>query len=221
MKRIISIAFVFVLLHIFLFLSLFNYQSPQGTLSFAEITATEQKELLPETDYNFYVPNQLLNVLNDCEFEAMELTAAASVINKSDSANVIETGLIHGESFYFQNREYISGKILIFDKNEIYYYVTYKQVDPLISEVGFSYTVYKVDMPLNAQSELLSSSNVTNETNLISNILSLIWYDYTLVLKKPIMVIVNLLFLFTETIFVCVMVKKRSTKQRDSSVPET
>lgn len=221
MKRIISIAFVFVLLHIFLFLSLFNYQSPQGTLSFAEITATEQKELLPETDYNFYVPNQLLNVLNDCEFEAMELTAAASVINKSDSANVIETGLIHGESFYFQNREYISGKILIFDKNEIYYYVTYKQVDPLISEVGFSYTVYKVDMPLNAQSELLSSSNVTNETNLISNILSLIWYDYTLVLKKPIMVIVNLLFLFTETIFVCVMVKKRSTKQRDNSVPET
>ncbi len=220
MKRIISIAIVFVLLHILLFLSLFNYQSPQGILSFAEITATEQKELLPETDYNFYVPNQLLNVLNDCEFEAMELIAAASVINKSDSANVIETGLIHGESFYFQNREYLSGKILVFDKNEIYYCVTYKQVEPMISEIGFSYTVYKVDMPLNAQSELLSSSNVINGTNLINNILDLIWYDYTLVQKKPIMVIVNLLFLFTEIIFVCGMAKKRSNKQRDGSAPK-
>ncbi len=214
MKRIISIAFVFVLLHIFLFLSLFNYQSPQGTLSFAEITATEQKELSPETDYDFYVSNQLLDVLNDCEFESLKLIEAISVLNESDSANIIETGLIYGESFLFQNREYLSGKILIFDANEIYYCVTYKQTDPLISEIGFSYTVYKVKFPTNAQSEILESSNVTTGANLKNNILNMLWYDYTLVQKKTIMVIVNLLFLFTEIIFVCIMVKKRFSDKR-------
>lgn len=214
MKKIITIAIVFILFHVCLFLLLFNYESPQGILSFEEITATEQKELSPETDYDFYVSNQLLDVLNDCEFESLKLIEAISVLNESDSANIIETGLIYGESFLFQNREYLSGKILIFDANEIYYCVTYKQTDPLISEIGFSYTVYKVKFPTNAQSEILESSNVTTGTNLKNNILNMLWYDYTLVQKKTIMVVVNLLFLFTEIIFVCIMVKKRFSDKR-------
>lgn len=214
MKKVLSVIVIFLFIHILIFMSCFSYKSFDGVFDFKDITATKQKyqELPLEDVYDLYMTVEFLNIINNCKFESLNMIDALSVINKSNEAISIKTKLIHGESDLFQNYLYMSGNFLIFNADEIYCHATYKDVNSKVSEVSFVRTVYKVSLPENLYAELVSYADESIETDLIKSIMTIKWYEFTLIQKNVFIIVLNILFLMTEIIVILSTLKKRLKK---------
>lgn len=197
MKKIICIIVTFLFMHFLIFMLCFGYISYSGTFEFKEITATEQqKQAFHQNEYSLYTSDEIINVLNNCKFECVGFIEAFKVINNSNDSRIICTDLIHGEAGLFKNNQYISGRLIISNPNEVYYYVTYKNMDSKISEIDFSRTVYKVNMPADLYSQLISKETDSNKTSLKNEIFNVMWYEFTLIQKNNYIIITNVVFVF-------------------------
>lgn len=209
MKKVLFVIGTFIFMQIVIFMSSFGYVAFDGNFDFKEITATEQKEIeLQLHDYNLYTSTEIINILNNCQFESLGLIDALHVINSSNDSITICTNLIFGEADLFQNNQYLSGRILLFNPNEVYYYVTYKDIDSKILEIDFSRTVYKVSIPADLYDQLISNEMDVNETSLKKEILNVMWYEYTLIQKNSYMIIINILVLIIVISMILISLKK-------------
>lgn len=183
-------------MHFLIFMLCFGYISYSGNFEFKEITAIEQqKQEFQQNEYNLYTSDEIINILNNCKFECVGFVDALKVINNSNDSRIICTDLIHGEAGLFKNNQYISGRLIIVNPNEVYYYVTYKNMNSKISEIDFSRTVYKVNVPADLYFQLISKETDNNEISLKREILNVMWYEFTLIQKSNYMIVINIVFM--------------------------